>query len=523
MIGRAWGVTEQHVQPSVDTNRGRVAGSEARGVSIFRGIPYARPPIGRLRFQPPRPADPWSGVHSAVRPGPVPVQAALPFFRFVNAGAARQSEDCLYLNVFTPGLDGARRPVLVWIHGGAFLVGSGSTPIYEGSLLARRGDMVVVTLNYRLGALGYVHLNGVAGPEFAESANLGVHDQIAALEWVRDNIERFGGDPGNVTVCGQSAGAMSIAALLGAPRARALFQRAILQSGAARNVLSRERADEVADRFLWELRDVERTPEALGAVPVERILKVQGSVNRDLMNLVNLMVMLPCVDGSLITEQPLEAVRRGATADISMMIGTTLEEWKLFTPLEAALTRLGEGQLVARFAELLPQVTTRAPDPELAARHYREAVRVRGGRTTPVEVWSSFQSTRVFHHPAIELADLQAAGRRDVYSYLFTWSPPALGRTLGSCHAMELPFVFGLTSHPATRPFTGFASAARKLSNRMQYAWIGFARGGNPGHERLPDWDPYEPGSRATMIFDRECSIADGPLDAECRLIDAWR
>lgn len=513
----------RRLDPEVQTRHGRIVGSQSRGVSVFRGIPYARPPVGPLRFQPPQPVEPWTKARRATRPGSVAVQAALPFFRFVNAGAARQSEDCLHLNVFTPALDDAPRPVFVWIHGGAFLVGSGSTPIYDGSVLARRGDMVVVTINYRLGALGYVHLDGVAGPEFAESANLGVRDQIAALEWVRDNIAQFGGDPNNVTVCGQSAGAMSIASLLGAPRARALFHRAILQSGAARNVISRETADEIGDRFLWELRDVGRNPEALGEVPVERILRAQGTINRELMNAVDLMVLLPCVDGRLITEHPLDAVGRGKTADIGMMIGTTLEEWKLFTPVESTITRLGQGQLVARFAELLPHVSTRAPEAELAAKRYREAVRARGGRTSPVEVWSSFQSTRVFHHPAVELADLQAAGNQDVYSYLFTWSPPALGRTLGSCHAMELPFVFGLTSHPATRPFTGFATSARRLSNRMQYAWIGFARDGNPGHERLPEWDRYEPDSRATMIFDRECSLADGPLNSECELLDHWR
>jgi len=513
---------DSRLEPTVETTLGRVQGSTARGVASFRGIPYARPPVGALRFRPPVPPEPWSGVRSARRHGAVPVQAALPVFRFVNAGGARQSEDCLYLNVWTPGADQGRRPVLVWIHGGAFLVGSGSTPLYEGSALARRGDVVVVTINYRLGALGYMHLDGVAGPAFAESCNLGVRDQIAALEWVRDNIAGFGGDPDNVTVCGQSAGAMSIATLLGAPRARALFHRAILQSGAARHVLSSERADEVAERFLWELRDFQHTPAGLGAAPVERVLRAQGTVNREMMNPVDLMVMLPCVDGSLITEQPLDAVRRGKTAGMSMMIGTTLEEWKPFTQLEASWLRLGERQLVARFAELLPHFATRAPEPEAAARRYREAVRARGGRTTPSEVWSAFQSTRVFHHPAGELADLQAAHTDAVYSYLFSWRPPALGRAVGACHAMELPFVFGLARHPATRAVAGLAETARNLSRRMQGAWTGFARTGHPGHAHLPDWDRYD-GARATMIFDRECSIRDGPLDPECTLIDAWR
>ena len=504
------------------TTRGRVEGTESKGILAFKGIPYAEAPEGRLRFQPPRPVKNWSGVRSANRPGPVPVQPAMPIFRFLNAGAARQSEDCLYLNVWTPGTDSAKRPVLVWIHGGGFLIGAGSTPVYDGNYLARSGDIVVVTINYRLGALGFVHLDGLGKKGFEEASNPGTRDQIAALEWVRDNIEAFGGDPENVTVCGQSAGAMSVGALLGAPSARGLFRRTILQSGAGRHVLGRERADHVAELFLEALGNPRHLAKALSEIPVSGILRAQGVINRKLMNARDLMAMTPCVDGKLITETPLEAVKNGSVSHIDMMIGTTLDEWKLFSPLDAALLRSSESRLISRFADLLPQIADSPPDPEEAMRAYREALRKRGSLTTPFEIWSAFQSMRVFHHPASELADHHEEAGGRVHSYLFSWKPAAFSQSLGACHAMELPFVFGLASHPMTRTFAGFAGSARRLALRMQNAWIGFARSGEPGHMGLPEWDAYDSKARATMIFDRECTLADNPLSAERSLLEAW-
>jgi para-nitrobenzyl esterase len=440
----------------------------------------------------------------------------------LNAGGARQSESCLSLNVWTPGLDGARRPVLVWIHGGAFLIGAGSTPVYEGKDLARRGDLVVVTFNYRLGALGYMHLNGVCGEPFRQACNAGLRDQIAALEWVRDNIDRFGGDPDNVTVFGQSAGAMSVGALLGAPRARKLFHRAICQSGATHNVLSQDEANQIAEAFLGNLGDPPRTPEALARIPPSLLLKAQGVTNRELANLRQLMVFLPVVDGELIPEPPLDAVARGAVADLPILLGTTLDEWKLFTPVDTGIPAIGERGLVERMAEVLPVVAPRAPSAARAVRSYRKAVRARGGDASPFEVWSAFQSARVFHYPATLLAEAQCQARGTVYSYLFTWHPPALRRPIGACHALDVPFVFGLTNRPFLRPFIGLAPSAARLSRRMQYSWISFARSGDPGHQRLPEWRPYRVNSRTTMLFGRECHSQDAPLDEERKLWKKW-
>jgi para-nitrobenzyl esterase len=510
------------VEPEVETSYGRIRGFESRGIRTFRGIPFARPPVGPYRFRGPDPPEPWAGTRKATRPGGVPIQASVPMLSFLNAGGARQSEGCLYLNVWTPGLDGAKRPVLVWIHGGGFLIGAGSTRIYEGQGLARRGDTVVVTFNYRLGVLGYVHLNGVGGEEFREASNAGVRDQIAALEWIRDNIEHFGGDPDNVTVCGQSAGAMSIGTLLGAPRARALFHRAICQSGAAHNVLTQDEANEIAEIFLGELGGPPRTRDALARIPVERMLKAQGNANRQLATLEKLMVFIPVVDGDLIPEPPIEAIRRGDAADIPLLVGTTLDEWKLFTPLDSGVPSMGETTLVERFRDLLPHVARRAPEAETAAFQYREAVRARGGQTSPFEVWSAFQSARIFHYPASILSESQSNARGTAYAYLFTWRPPALRRTLGACHALDIPFIFGLTNHPIARPLTGLAASAARLSRRMQHAWINFARSGEPGHESLPAWEHYDAGTRTTMVFGRDCYLADAPLEPERALWERW-
>ena len=510
----------------VETAQGRVEGTTQNGIHSFMGLPFARPPLGRLRFQPPQPPEPWSGVRSATRNGPAPIQAAVPLFRFLNAGAARQSEDCLYLNIWTPGLDAKRRPVLVWIHGGGFLVGSGSTSVYHGHELVDRGDVVVVTLNYRLGALGFIHLDRVCGPGFEQSSNLGLRDQLAALAWVRENIDRFGGDANNVTVCGQSAGAMSVASLLGTDSEERVFKRAILQSGAAGHVLSRSRADEIAEAFLAALAQPARTAGSLGEIPTSRILQAQGRINREFANASELMVMVPCVDGALIPQPPLSQVSGGHASDVDLMIGTTLDEWKLFSPLEARLPSLGRDELQERFAETLPIISPRAPAPRVAAQLYRKAVQERGGRTTAFEVWSAYQSARIFHQPASELARAHAEAGGRVYSYLFSWRPPAFGNSVGACHAIDVPFVFGFLSVPflsSLRFIPGLMAPAQKLSGRMQDAWAGFARSGDPGHSELPQWDLYDPEHRASMRLDRQCGMVDRPLEAEIQLIESWR
>jgi para-nitrobenzyl esterase len=499
----------------VATPAGVLEGTEHRGTQLFRGIPYARPPLGGLRFRAPEPPPPWAGVRLATRFGRAAPQVG-PANRlvrtFIGVTDVSQSQDCLYLNVWTPAADRARRPVMVWLHGGAFILGSGSTVIYDGTDLARRGDLVVVTLNYRLGALGYLNWRSLASGSGASlpDANLGLRDQIAALEWVRNNIDCFGGDPENVTIFGESAGAMSIGTLLGTPRAQGLFRRAILESGAAHNVASAEQASSAARRFFRELGIETVSHEALEALSVGDIMRAQLRTSRALGLLDGTLPWQPSVDGDLLPEAPLAAIRKGVSGSVPVLVGTNRDEWKLFMVTDPWARRLDEAGLVERFRRVLSAAGERGPELAAAAvKTYRLVAGRRGAE--PVQRWIAFQSDRIFHYPALRLADLQSAHAPQTYAYLFEWSPPLLGAQIGACHGLEIPFVFGTLRLPFLRPLWGATRGAYKLARRMQTAWIQFARTGCPEHIGLPEWPAYTPERRSTMSLGSECWLRDDP------------
>jgi len=408
----------------------------------------------------------------------------------------------------------------VWIHGGAFLVGSGATPIYNGARLAARGDVVVVTLNYRLGVLGFAQLGLARNGALRESTNLGLRDQVAALDWVHENIARFGGDPALVTLFGQSAGGMSCGALLGAPRARPLIRRAICQSGAADHVRERADAREVAERFLAALRDP--TPDDLAQLPLEVLLRAQREVQSTRNPARELMTFLPAVDGDLIPEQPLRALRRGAAAKIDLMTGVTAEEWKMFGVVDPGLGRFAQQDLEARLREALPERYEHAPRPKRAARELQDALAERGAASDARSAWSAFQSARMFVRPAARLAEAQHAAGGAVHTYVVCWRAAAAPRALGACHAIELPFVFGTGRHPLARGFTGIGFAAPRLTRQIQNAWIQFARTGDPSHNGLPSWPAFEPGRRPTMLLGAHCELAEAPLDPDRQLLARW-
>ncbi len=509
--------------PEVETNYGRIRGLESSGVHTFRGIPYAAPVAGVRRFLPPSTPEPWVGVRDCTQYGEAVPQVSLPIFSFLNLAAGRLGEDCLSVSVWTPGLDSARRPVLVWIHGGGFLIGAGSTAMYNGRALATQGDAVVVTINYRLGALGYAHLGSIFGDGFEESTNLGVRDQIAALDWVRDHIARFGGDPENVTVFGQSAGGMSIASLLAAPRARPLFQRAICMSGAGGQVIERDFAEGVAREFVSRLGGPPPSHRSLAQIPMEDLLRAQNETMNGMTNLSRLMVFLPFVDGDVITEQPLDAVRRGATRGISLLTGTTLEEWKLFRMLDPGVRGLSWNDLSQRFGAMFREGGfPGAPSPQVAMTLWLEALQGRSAGSSPNEAWCAFQSARMFHYPCAQLAEAQSIAGGPAYRYLVTWRAPAMRRSLGAAHAIDVPFVFGAVGNPLVLPLTGFGVAARTLEQNLQAAFLTFASGGTPGHSGLPEWPEYDLESRTTMILGREFVADDGPLERERALFEQW-
>ncbi len=508
---------------NVETTYGKLAGEEVAGIHVFRGVPFARPPVGALRFARPQPPACWRGVREALRPGPAPLQVGAAWMTRMRLDVGgRVDEDCLYLNVYTPGLSGSKKPVLLFLHGGAFLMGAGSTALYDSRRLARRCDLVVVTTNYRLGALGWGHLGLVPGSTLPEAVNLGLEDQIAALAWVRDNIAEFGGDPDDVTICGQSAGAMSAASLCASPQARRSFRRAILQSPAGRSVIDRDAGTNVARIFLAEFGLKAETAHQLRDVDPARLLKAQASAYRRTFSPLRLMSFMPVVDGALVPETPLEAIQRGAFADKELLIGTTREEWKLFSLVDGSAVGMREATLISRIGALSDPRELTLPDSEVATRCFRDAVAADGGSTDTAEVWNAFQSARVFHHPASQLAEAQVRAGGRAFSYLFTWRPPGVGGWIGACHAIELPFVFGWTQTPLFRSLTGLSTSARRLSLTMQHAWGSFAREGNPSHEGLPDWPGYEPVLRSTMLFGRDARVVDSPLEAERRLFESW-
>jgi para-nitrobenzyl esterase len=491
------------------TDLGKVQGqATANGTLAFLGIPYAAPPVGNLRFMPPRPASPWSGTRKAYSPGKSEAQ---PPDAISGTSVAQQSEDCLTLNVWSPALDNSRRPVMVWIHGGGFTNGTGSDPLYDGAKLSKRGNVTVVTINYRLGPFGFLYLGGVGGPDYAQSGNLGLLDQVAAIRWVRDNIASFGGDPGNITVFGESAGSMSISTLLGMPSAKGLFRRAIADSGAANLMHSTQNAAAITARFM-QLAGVS---DIAGLRSLTTAQMVQAETAMATQKTSYELLFGPVVDGSAVPQPPLDAITAGSASGVDLLIGTNLDEMRLWTLAVPALAQFPLG-VVSGFIPIVQQAITLTSlgTPDAVAASYQS----RRPQATPPDVSLAVLTDSMFRVPAIRVAEAQSARQSRTWMYLFTWPSPTVP-TLGACHAIELPFVFGNLEGGRIARLIG-STPPQNLSETMQDAWTAFARTGDPNAAGVPHWQPYESRSRATMILNTSTQQQDDPYGADRQVWD---
>ncbi|MFE7512863.1 carboxylesterase/lipase family protein [Streptomyces sp. NPDC057540] len=456
------------------TRQGVVRGrTSPDGVTSFLGIPYAAPPFGARRFRAPAPAEPWTGVRDATAHGPTAPHApyAPPFDALIPDDVV-PGEECLNLGVWTPAPEpGAGLPVMVWLHGGAFTNGSGSASAYDGSAFARDG-VVCVTLNYRLGADGFLRLPG-------RPDNRGLLDQIAALRWVRDSIASFGGDPDRVTVFGESAGAMSIGALLTAEEARGLFHRAILQSGACHHFLRPPSAELIGARLAEKL-GIEPTPEAFETVPLDELLPAQAELRAEVGADPD-----PARWGeAVLNMMPFEPVQErlalpGADGGVDLLIGSNREEYRLFLVPTERLHVFPEASLRAMTAAY-------GLDPDEALAVYR------AGRpaATPGELLDAVATDWFYRIPAVRLAESVPGS----YLYEFAWRSPRFDGALGACHALELPFVFDRLHDPSYAPLLG-VDPPQALADAVHGAWVSFAKTGSPG------WKAYDRTHRTTMTF----------------------
>jgi para-nitrobenzyl esterase len=492
----------------VEIDSGRVEGLSEPGVEVFYGIPFAAPTGRAHRFQPPRPPAPWAGVRDATARGFAAPQPISPMPGVSADGP--QDEDCLNLNIFTPRAGAGRRPVMVWIHGGAYLNGAAYQPLYDGRRPAMRGDVVVVTINYRLGALGFLYL-GAHLPGADVAANLGLLDQIEALRWVRRNIARFGGDPDNVTIFGESAGGGSVHALTAMPAAKGLFGRAIVQSGVA-HTQTLEDGARVADRMLDALGIAKSDAARLLETPVADIVAAQSSIA----TFGGGLAFMPLIDPASLPVQSVAAIAAGAGREVDMLIGSNLDEHKFF--VFPGRPQPDEAALLDAFAGALPKASR--DNARALTETYRASRGARGLPADNNDLLDALFSDISFHSFARAVGAAQSAHRR-TWSYLFTHRSPAMRGALGACHALELGFVFGTARDPAQYPFTGTGPAVERLSDLMMDAWIAFARAGDPNHADLPDWAPYGADRRATMIFDTPCGVEDDPFGEERRAVAA--
>ena len=493
-----------------DTTFGKIRGVEANGIAMFKGIPYGASTTGKNRFMPPANPARWTGVKDTLEfgysapqnePGK---QAVTSDVAVAGAGLTAESEDCLVLNVWTPAVaDSRRRPVMFWCHGGGFSNGSGSSPITDGANLARRGDVVVVTVNHRLNVLGFANLEE-CGPEFAQSGDAGMLDLVHALTWVRDNISQFGGDPSMVTIFGQSGGGRKVATLLAMPAAKGLFHRAIIESGPAIKLVDPEDAKRAATALLTSLNLNKSQVRELQALPVDRIMTAYFSVTRGLTGNQMNVGFAPTVDGKILPQHPFHPAASAVSATVPLMIGCARTE--LTTRADEAAFSLSDTAMRERVQRLMGNHADAVIDV------YRKA----NPGATPSDIYFLISSDQAYGAPTMKVAERRAAlGQGPVYLYYFAWESPMDGGRLRSPHTVEIPFAFDTVK---AANLTKNSPTAQALADKVSDAWIAFARRGDPNTPKLPRWPVFEPANRPTMVFNNQSHVENDPI-REQRLV----
>lgn len=508
----------------VQTTVGRVRGVVHDRINAFYGIPYGASTAGANRFMPPVKPQPSTGVRDALEYGPRSPQGPSALIPEDAAEDRREpaSEDCLRLNVWAPALGGGRRPVMVWLHGGGYGQASGSFMIYDGANLARRRDVVVVTLNHRLNLFGYMYLGDLGGEKYANSANLGMRDIVLALEWVRDNIAAFGGDPSSVTIFGQSGGGGKVCTLMGMPSAKGLFHRAIAQSGSNVSGVSRSSATQSAEAFLARLGLKPNQVDELQKLPVDRLVAAmagggaggrggrgagRGAPGDGGLN------FAPVVDGKTLPAGPFHPVASSLSANVPLLIGSTEHEvtFTRGTPLDD----MDDAVLRAQIKQTV-RVDDAAADRLLAV--YRKG---RPGISN-IDLYLILASDNSFREGVMTVAERKAdAKQAPVYMFYFTWKSPVRDGKLKAFHTLEIPFVF--ENVDLATAMTGARQERYALQDKMSAAWTAFARSGNPNHKGLPEWPAFDTTQRATMFLDNECKVVNDPNGAERLELNAVR